>query len=74
MHLKVEDIEAPNYDVIDVETNTVIPAVQEANDETGEITLLLRDIDGNIIFKDEEAVCFRFKGNIKLVKKQIKEK
>jgi hypothetical protein len=72
MHLKVEDNESYKYDVIDVNTGKKIPRVQEADDETGEFTLFLIDSNTNELIIDkekDEVVLFKFKGNIKLVKK-----
>jgi hypothetical protein len=72
MYIKVEDPEAHKYDVIDLNTGHKIPCVQEANDETGEFTVLLRDEDGGLLYdtKIEDYILFKFKGNIKLVKKE----
>ncbi|MFW6130919.1 MAG: hypothetical protein ACOC56_07020 [Atribacterota bacterium] len=73
MYLKVSDCYPyGEYLVIDVNTNMPIPGVQEANDETGEFSVHLRDSNGFIIFnKDLDKVAlFKFKGNIKLVKKE----
>lgn len=74
MHLKIgtDPIEETiNYDVIDLDTGMRIPCVQEANDETGEFSLYLRDENCDLIYDNikKECVIFKFKGNIKLVKK-----
>jgi len=76
MHLKV-GLDLPEvtdkYDVIDLDTDTIIPCVQEANDETGEFSLYLRDEDGDLIYDEKKKynVIFKFKGNIELRKKEI---
>lgn len=72
MYLKVEDPESYLYDCIDLNTNHRIPLVQEANDETGEFSMHLADLDNNDLIYDKEKneyVIFKFKGNIKLIKK-----
>jgi len=75
MHLKI-GVDSPektnNYEVIDLDNNTRIPCVQEANDETGEFSLHLRDENGVLIYDSEKKndVLFKFKGNIKLIKKE----
>jgi hypothetical protein len=75
MYLKVGMPEANDYDVIDLNTNQKIPCVQEADDITGDFSLLLYDIaNGECVYNKEkrEFVEFHFKGNIKLVKKEVK--
>ena len=76
MHLKVKEQDCDLYDCIDLNTNQRIPLVQEANDETGELSIYLRDSDNNDLIYDiekKEYVLFKFKGNIKLIKKQETE-
>lgn len=73
MYLKWQDPGAENYNCIDLNTGMIIPGVQEANDETGEFTLLLysRDLEDYVYNeKTKKYVDFKFKGNIKLVKKE----
>ena len=76
MHLKlgVDNIEITNqYEVIDLDTGARIPGVQEANDETGEFSILLYNIaEGDLVYSKDKKdyVIFKFKGNIKLVKKE----
>ena len=72
MHLTIEDPKAYLYDVIDLNTKHKIHLVQEANDKTGEFSMHLYDDKGDLICSpvDREAILFRFKGNIKLVKKE----
>ncbi len=70
MKLSVKDKEAPNYDVIDLDTGKRIPLVQWADDELGEYVVVLRDEAGN--FKCDTDGCLikvKKKGRIKLVKK-----
>ena len=71
MHLKAEDIEAVNYDVYDKDTDMRIPGVLEANDETGELTLVLVAPNGRnyICNKEGDPVKFKFKANIEIRKK-----
>ena len=74
MHLKVEKDNGEiisQYNVIDLNNGTRIPCVQEANDETGEFSLYLRDEIGDLLWdKDRNPILFKFKGNIKLLKKE----
>ncbi len=73
MYLKVGMQEADKYDVIDMNTGIGIPGVQEVNDETGDISIFLRDNTGEIIFDEIKGdfPMFHFKGNIKLIKKGV---
>jgi hypothetical protein len=77
MHIKVEDAIAPKYDVLDMNTGMRIPGVQEANDETGELSMLMWDFDKNEYIstyneqtQETNPVIYKFTGNIKLVKKE----
>ena len=78
MKISVRDENHGDYDVIDLDTGCRIPFVQEADDETGYFTILLPDSDKypthDFIkrFNEDgklEIVEFRFKGNIKIVRK-----
>lgn len=69
MHLKVGDKEAPNYEVIDLDTGNPIRYCQWANDETGEYCIVVTNEDGSIKDKDGEIMMGIKKGNIKLQKK-----
>ena len=78
MYIKIEDPESKNYECIDVESQVRIPGVQEANDETGEFSVIMSDLDtGEWIDKWNpetetlDLLIFKFKGNIKLIKKEI---
>ena len=70
MYLNVKDPESYKYDVIDLNNGMKIPGVQEANDETGEFTIIMKDLDGNWIKSEIDLIEFKFKGNIKLVRKE----
>jgi len=71
MYLNIENPKHFEYNVIDMNTDTIIPGVQEADDETGEFTCYLRGDNGNVIIdKDGKLIEFHFKGNIKLIKKE----
>jgi len=72
MHLKVSDLDSPYYDVVDLNNGHRIPAVQEADDVTGEFSCYLQDsINKDLICdkKTHDPILFKFKGNIKLRKK-----
>ena len=78
MKVSVNDPDYHKYVVIDMDTGYQIPFVQEADDETGEFTMVLPKIDkdGNFDWirrRNEwgewELVKFTFKGNIKIFKK-----
>jgi len=76
MHLKmgVDNLELTSkYDLIDLDTGERITNVQEANDETGEFSLFLYNIEEKDLVYNKnkkEYVSFKFKGNIKLRKKE----
>jgi len=72
MYLNVNDPESSKYDVIDLITSFRIPGVQEANDETGEFTVIMADLETDelILNPTGEVVKFQFKGYIKIVKKE----
>jgi len=73
MYVNVSMPDSYEYEVIDLDTGFAIPGVQEANDETGGFSCFLwNSQEGDLIFdhKKGEYVFFRFKGNIKIVKKE----
>ncbi len=82
MKVSITQHDYANYDVIDVDTGCRIPFVQEADDETGEFTIILPDWDKSSQtlkfiekineFGQTELVKFIFKGNIKIIKKETK--
>lgn len=80
MYINVENPEHYKFDVIDLNSGARIPGVQFANDETGDFGLFLEDyihqnyIDKwNPITESREAVIFKFKGNIKIVQKEVEK-
>ena len=72
MYINIDNPESHKYEVIDIETGMKIPGVQEANDETGEFSIILSDlITGEWISLNNEPVIFKFKGNIRFyIKKE----
>ena len=75
MHLKVDSPsrEHEKYNCVDLNTNVKIPLVQEANDETGEFSCFVYDQFTEDLVRNKENtdyVLFKFKGNIKLIKKE----
>ena len=83
MKVSVDNLDYREYIVIDMDTGYQIPFVQEADDETGEFTMVLPKIGKDGSFKwigrrnewgEWELVKFTFKGNIKIFKKVKKSK
>lgn len=74
MYIHLSNPESYLYDVIDLNTGIRIPGVQEANDETGDFSIVLKDGFDNTWIADDkgELIAFHFKGNIKLIKKETK--
>jgi hypothetical protein len=77
MYIKLNNSEYYKYDVIDLNTGVRIPGVQEANDETGDFTIIMKDTyNGDWISKfnprtqEFDLIGFHFHGNIKIVKKE----
>lgn len=68
MYLHIDDPKSSEYSVLDVLTGCRIPGVQAANDKTGEMTLFLRNSEGDLIEDGRGNVAeFKFKGKIKLI-------
>ncbi len=83
MKVSVGNPDYREYIVIDMDTGYQIPFVQEADDETGEFTMVLPEISKDGSFNwigrrnewgEWELVRFTFKGNIKIFKKVKKSK
>jgi len=83
MRVSVKDPNHYKFIVVDMNTGCQIPFVQEADDETGEFTMILPKIDkdGNFDWvrrRNEwgewELVEFTFKGNIRIFKKDDNRK
>jgi len=76
MYINIDMPDKHEYDVIDVNSQVRIPGIQEANDETGEFSIIMKDCDTgewidkwNSYSKEFDLVIFKFKGNIKIIKK-----
>jgi len=76
MYIKLDMPDSDKYDVIDLNTGVRIPGVQEANDETGDFSIIMKDtftddwiVKNTIAANESELVVFHFKGNIKIIKK-----
>lgn len=68
MYLHINDPKSVEFQVIDLLTGIRIPGIQEVNDETGEFTIILKDLIENTWIEDRgEIVEFKFKGQIKIV-------
>ncbi len=62
MRLKVNDFDSPYYFVYDIDNDCVIDTATSADDETGEYSYLITDIDNNNNPIEEKATA-----NIKLI-------
>jgi len=78
MKVSVKDPNHHEFIVVDMNTGSPIPFIQEANDETGEFTMILPKVDENGDFTwierinergEWKLIEFRFRGNIKIFKK-----
>ena len=69
MYIHVNDPRSSEYKLIDLISGATIPGVQEADDETGEFTVIMQDlVTGNYIVDElNNTIEFNFKGNIKIV-------
>jgi hypothetical protein len=64
MYINLKNPEYYKYNIIDLNTGVRIPGVQEADDETGVFSIIIKDIC------NDEWNKFHFHGNIKIVKKE----
>ena len=76
MELSINDPEAANYDVIDLNTNQRIHLVQFADDIKGVYIVLVKDEQGKFILEkdnlgNENPKVEMKTGNIKLVRREV---
>lgn len=76
MFIKVGDKEAPNYEVWDLDSNTIIRGVQWANDETGEYKCIVFSNYPEIVLEQDPTTGLKYAkmevkfGRIKIVRKE----
>ena len=73
MYIHSNHEQAPNYEVIDLDTKKPIKGVKWANDENGKYERYVFNKDGSLKTENNDVVTEIKIGNIKLVRKSKEE-